>query len=215
MYSHILQWGIYLSIVHCSVPFKHKNNYTKFVISNNLVSLTHALGTIAGSAYILYNNPSINNFDGLDKNSLALLTFSSSYFIYDFIMMMFTNINILFILHHILILCVYYIALKYNYSAKLVILSILWGEITNPLQIIWRLSTNLNYKKIENVIFPLFSSSFIVVRTIVVPLMQYSMLSTMFENNDYFVPNLGLSILSIFGNIGGILWTKQIVNKLL
>jgi hypothetical protein len=214
MYSHILHWGIYLSIIRCSLPFKQQNNYTKFFISSNLVSLTHALGTIGGSAYILYNNPSINNFDGLDKNSLALITFSSSYFIYDLIIMMFTNINILFILHHLLILMVYYITITYNYSAKFVILSIFWGEITNPLQITWRLSNKLNYKKLENFVFPVFSFNFIIVRTIVVPLMQYSMLSTMFENKDYYYPTIGLSILSILGNIGGILWTKQIYNKL-
>jgi hypothetical protein len=217
MLTHILHWGLYLSMIRFYLPFeKNDYKYTSFKlrISSNLVSLTHALGTIGGSAYILYNN-NLNNFDSLSNEVMTLMTFSASYFIYDLIMMMFTTIDIIFFLHHLLILMVYWIVDSYNYGAKFVILSILWGEITNPLQITWRISRVLNYKKIENYVFPAFSASFIIVRTVVLPFIHYNMLSSMFENKDYYVPTLGLIALSALGNIGGMIWTRQILNKLI
>jgi len=201
------------------IPFE-KNNYKytsiKLRISINLVSLTHALGTIGGSAYLLYLDK-INpkpNFDSLSNEIMTLMTFSTSYFIYDLIMIMFTNIDILFILHHLLILGVYWIAITYNYGYKFVILSIFWGEITNPLQITWRLTRALKYTKLEKYVFSVFSASFIMIRTIVLPFIHYNMLSSMFENKDYYIPTLGLTALSIIGNIGGMIWTRQILKNL-
>ena len=86
MLTHILHWGLYLSFLNYHLPIEtnnYKYNSSKLRISSNLVSLTHALGTIGGSAYLLYKN-NLNKFNGIDKNSLTLITFSASYFIYDF-----------------------------------------------------------------------------------------------------------------------------------
>ena len=145
---------------------------------------------------------------------MTLMTFSASYFTYDLIMIMFTNIDMLFILHHLLILMVYYITISYDYGTKFILITIFWGEITNPLQITWQLSRALNYKKLEKYVFPIFGTSFLIVRTAIVPFMHYSMLSSMFENNEYYIPNLGITILSILGNIGSMIWTAKIVKKL-
>ena len=218
MITHILHWGLYSSFIRFYMPFETNNynsNSFKLRISSNLVSLTHALGTIGGSAYLLYLdklNP-INNVDCLTNEVMALMTYSASYFIYDLIMMMFTTIDIIFFLHHLLILMVYYITISYNFGAKLILLSIFWGEITNPLQITWRISRALNYKKLEKYVFPVFSVSFIIVRTAIVPFMHYSMLSSMFENKEYYYPTLGLTTLSILGNFGGMIWTSQILKR--
>ena len=217
MLTHILHWGLYLSMIRFYLPFeKNDYKYTSFKlrISSNLVSLTHALGTIGGSAYILYNN-NINNFDCLTNEVMVLMTVSASYFTYDLIMMMFTNIDIIFILHHLLILIVYWITISYDYGTKFILLTIFWGEITNPLQITWRISRALNYKKLENYVFPAFSASFIIVRTAVLPFIHYNMLSSMFENKDYYYPTLGLIALSALGNIGGMIWTNQIIKTFL
>ena len=220
MLTHILYWGLYLSFIRFYIPFEtndYKYNSFKIRLSSNLVSLTHALVTIGGSAYLLYLdklNP-INNFYCLTNEVMALMSFSSSYFIYDLIMMMFTNIDIIFFLHHLLILMVYWITISYDYGTKFILLTIFWGEITNPLQITWRISRALNYKKLEKYVFPLFSVSFIIVRTAILPFMHYSMLSSMFENKDYYIPTLGLTALSILGNLGGMIWTRQIIKTFL
>jgi hypothetical protein len=215
MFTHILHWGLYLSILNYCLPIEttdYKSSSIKLKISSNLVSLTHALGTIGGSAYILYN---INNFDGLNNEILALMTFSASYFTYDCLFMLVNNFSLIFFLHHILILMVYWITTSYNYGTKFILLSIFWGEITNPLQITWRISRTLNYKKLEHYIFPVFSVSFIIVRTAILPFMHYNMLSSMFETKNYYYPTLGLTALSILGNLGGMLWTKKMIKKII
>ena len=110
---------------------------------------------------------------------------------------------------------VYWITISYDYGTKFILLTIFWGEITNPLQITWRISRALNYKKLEKYVFPVFSLSFIIVRTAVLPFIHYNMLSYMFENKEYYYPTLGLTTLSILGNFGGMIWTRQIIKKLI
>jgi hypothetical protein len=209
MLIYILHWGLYLSILNYCLPIETNS---KVKISSNLVSLTHALGTIGGSAYILYN---INNFDGLNNEILALMTFSASYFTYDCLFMLVNNFSLIFFIHHLLILGVYYIALTYDYGAKLILFTIFWGEITNPLQITWFLSRELNYKKLEHYIFPVFSFNFIIIRTLILPIIHYTMISSLFETKNYYYPTLGLTALSILGNLGGMLWTKKMIKKII
>jgi len=206
LFTNLLFWIIYCSfITKCISSISSISS-----ISNNIVSLTHALVTIGGSTYILYNN------DEYISNSLSikLINFSASYFIYDCLFMLMNNFSLVFFLHHIIILGVYYISLTYDYGYKIVILTLFWGEITNPLQITWFLSRELNYKKLEHYIFPVFSFNFIIIRTAILPIIHYTMISTLFKTTEYYYPTIGLSILSILGTLGGMLWTKKMIKKI-
>jgi hypothetical protein len=211
MIEQIIYWTIYLLFLHLLLQKKYKS----FTITSNLVSLTHAVITIIGSSYfILTENWEQDNFN----NKLWLIKISASYFIYDCLFIIINilinnNKSIIFLLHHLLILSVYYIALTYDYGAKLVIFTIFWGELTNPLQITWVLSRNLKYRKIEAYIFPVFSFNFMIIRSLVMPYMNYTIIKTL--NNNYYYPNICLIILSILGNIGGFIWVKGIINKLI
>ena len=221
MIHNIIYWGLYLLFLYSSIPKKYKS----FTIVSNLVSLTHALITITGSLYFILNETW--NQDTFN-NKLWLINISSSYFIYDivfiiinklfinklFINKLLTNTDYIFLLHHVLIIIVYYITLKYDYGSKLVIYTIFWGELTNPLQITWGLSRYFKYTKFEEYLFPVFSFNFIVIRTLVIPYINYTIIKSLFNNNNYYLPNICLSILSVLGNIGGIIWVKNINNKI-
>ena len=198
MFTNLLCWILYWSFI---------NSKYNSIISNNLVSLTHALITIVGSAYILCDNHD-NNI------SIKLINLSASYFIYDCLIMLMNNFSLVFFLHHIIILGFYCITLTYDYGYKLVILTLFWGEITNPLQITWFLSRELNYKKLEHYIFPVFSFNFIIIRTAVLPIIHYTMISSLFKTTDNYYPTIGLGILSILGTLGGIMWSKKMIKKL-
>jgi hypothetical protein len=204
LFTNLLFWILYWSFI---------NNKYKSIISNNLVSLTHALITIVGSAYILCDNH--DNHEYISNSlSIKLINFSAFYFIYDCLFMLLNKFSLMFFLHHLLILGVYYIALTYDYGYKLVILTLFWGEITNPLQITWFLSRMLNYKKLEHYIFPVFSFNFIIIRTAILPIIHYTMISTLFKTTEYYYPTIGISILSILGTLGGMLWSKKMIKKL-
>ena len=87
--------------------------------------------------------------------------------------------------------------------------TLFWGEITNPLQISLFLSRYLNYKKIETYIFPVFSFNFIVVRSIIMPYAHFILINKMATTN------YSLILLAIIGNIGGLIWVKDIIKKLI
>jgi hypothetical protein len=213
MFEYILGWISYLLFVYFSLPKK----YNSATITSNLVSLTHAILTILGSLYfIVYDNYG----DTFSTNKLCLIKISSAYFIYDCLFMIIHNLlfngrsSIIFLSHHLIILSVYYITTTYDYGSKLVIFTLFWGELTNPLQIIWVLSRYLTYKKIEAYIFPVFSFNFMIIRSMVIPYMNYTIIKSLM-NNKYYYPNIGLIILSTLGNIGGFIWIRGIINKLI
>ena len=212
LWPNLLFWSLYFIFI---------NNRYNSIISSNIVSLTHALLTIAGSSYIVYNliyadtcNDTCNDTCD-DSLSIKLINVSASYFIYDCLFMLLSKFSLMFFAHHLIILGVYYIALTYDYGYKLVILSLFWGEITNPLQITWFLSRMLNYKKLEHYIFPIFSFNFIIIRTLILPLIHYTMISSLFKTRDNYYPTIGLSILIILGTLGGMLWTKKMIKKII
>ena len=147
--------------------------------------------------------------DNYDYEKTLIIHISASYFIYDCLFMFINKFSMMFFLHHILILSVYYITISNDYGAKLVMYTLFWGEITNPLQISWFLSRYLNYKKIEHYIFPVFSFNFILVRSIIMPYAHFILIKKM-PSTKY-----SLVLLSIIGNIGGLIWVKNIIKKCL
>ena len=197
-----------LIIIHTFLP-KYCHNLN---ISLNLVSLSHALLTIMGSLYFIINENWES--DTFNDNQIKLIHFSASYFIYDSIFILINKIDLMFLAHHFLILLIYYITVSNNIGAKFIIYSIFLGEITNPLQITWSISRVLNYNKITDYIFPIFSFNFIIVRTFVIPYYHYLLLKDMFSNS-YTIINYTLIIISLIGNLGSLIWVRSIILKLI
>ena len=148
---------MYLFFVHNVIRF-YIPNFNDYKISCIIVSLTHALTTILYSGYI------INNYlenDSFNSYQYHLINISASYFVYDAIFLCIHNFSLIFFLHHIIILLVYYVATSYELGAKLVIYTLFWGEITNPLQISWYLSKCLTYNNLRDYIVTIYSFKFI------------------------------------------------------
>jgi hypothetical protein len=202
MIEYIFNWCLYSLFFYICLP----KTYNSITIISNLVSLTHALITIILSLNIILNDEFILDHYNYDK--MWIIKISSAYFIYDCLFMLLNNFSMMFFLHHLLILAVYYITISNDYGTKLVIYTLFWGEITNPLQISWFLSRYLNYKKIETYIFPVFSFNFILVRSLIMPYVHFMLINKM-ASTDY-----SLVLLSIVGNIGGLIWVKDIIKKI-
>ena len=202
MIEYIFNWCLYTLFFYICCP----KTSDSLVIISNLVSFTHALITILFSLYIILNDDF--SLDHFDSEKTLIIHISASYFIYDCVFMFINKFSIMFFLHHLLILVVYYISLTNDYGSKLVMYTLFWGEITNPLQISWFLSRYLNYKKIENYIFPVFSFNFILVRSIIMPYTHFILIQKMRETNYCLI------LLSIIGHMGGFLWIKDIIKKI-
>jgi len=203
MLDYIFNWFLYSLFFYVCIPKK----YNSLIIISNIVSLTHAMFTIISTLYIILNQDLI--LDYFDSEKTLIIYISASYFIYDILFMFITKFSLMFFLHHLLILSVYYITLSNDYGVKLVMYTLFWGELTNPLQISWFVSRYLNYKEIEKYIFPVFSFNFILVRSIIMPYTHFILIQKMREIN------YSLILLSIIGNIGGLIWVKDIIKKLI
>ena len=202
MIKYIFNWCLYSLFFYICLP----KTYNSIPIISNLVSFTHAIFTIIASLHVILNDEFI--IDNYDYKKTLIIHISASYFIYDCLFMLINKFSIMFFLHHLLILSVYYITLSNDYGTKLVMYTLLWGEITNPLQISWFLSRYLNYKKIEHYIFPVFSFNFILVRSIIMPYAHFILIKKMPSTN------YSLVLLSIIGNIGGLIWVKDLIKKI-
>ena len=203
MLDYIFNWFLYSLFFYVCIP----KTYNSLIIISNIVSLTHAMFTIISTLYIILNQDLI--LDYFDSEKTLIIYISASYFIYDILFMFITKFSLMFFLHHLLILSVYYITLTNDYGVKLVLYTLFWGELTNPLQISWFVSRYLNYKEIEKYIFPVFSFNFILVRSIIMPYTHFILIQKMREIN------YSLILLSIIGNIGGLIWVKDIIKKLI
>ena len=203
MIDYIFNWCLYSLLFYIYFP---KTNNSLIIISN-LVSFTHAVFTILTTLYIILNQDL--TLDNFDTEKTLIIHISASYFIYDCLFMLISKFSLMFFLHHLLILAVYYITLTNNYGVKLIIYTLFWGEITNPLQISWFLSKYFKYEQIENYIFPVFSFNFILVRCIIMPYTHFILIKQMSYTN------YSLILLSIFGNIGGLIWVKNMIQKLI
>ena len=203
MLDYIFNWFLYSLFFYVCIP----KTYNSLIIISNIVSLTHAMFTIISTLYIILNQDL--TLDYFDSEKTLIIYISASYFIYDILFMFITKFSLMFFLHHLLILSVYYITLTNDYGVKLVMYTLFWGELTNPLQISWFVSRYLNYKEIEKYIFPVFSFNFILVRSIIMPYTHFILIQKMREIN------YSLILLSIIGNIGGLIWVKDIIKKLI
>ena len=203
MIEYIFNWFLYSLFFYVCIP----KTYNSLIIISNIVSLTHAMFTIISTLYIILNKDL--TLDYFDSEKTLIIYISASYFIYDCLFMFITKFSLMFFLHHLLILSVYYITLTNDYGVKLVMYTLFWGELTNPLQISWFVSRYLNYKEIEKYIFPVFSFNFILVRSIIMPYTHFILIQKMREIN------YSLILLSIIGNIGGLIWVKDIIKKLI
>ena len=139
------------------------------------------------------------------------ISISLGYFMYDLYHTIFTNFNKIYIIHHSLSIFTLLFSYRTQTCSKLVSTFLLFGELSNPLQIIWYLSDKLGYPKLEEIIFPIYSFLFVSIRTLIVP---YLMLNILFEYyNNYYI--IFYCLCYTLGLIGSFKWTKKIVKKII
>ena len=190
------------------VNLSEKNSF----LSSCKVAFYHSLLCIfLTSTSFIYNTV---DYEPISAFRSDILIFSLSYFIYDLYHVIYSKFDKLFIVHHILCILTIISVLLLNNLGILVSQCLFIGEITNPLQITWSISRVLNYNKITDYIFPIFSFNFIIVRTFVIPYYHYLLLKDMF-GNSYTIINYTLIIISLIGNIGSLMWVRAIILKLI
>jgi hypothetical protein len=200
-----------------SEPTTNSNNFhNSVIISNRLCSMTHALGTIYLASNIILSDPSWIVFN--TSAHTELIVFSLSYYIADLLYVTFVEHDRLFIAHHSTMISYWSSALYLNAGGAIGCYSMILGEITTPLFIVWSLAKKYRthhtaiaqvYKKLS----PPFTYFYIGVRGIVMPVVSPLMWRQIISQNH---PSLKWRLYWIATSVGVIfassVWCRGLWN---
>ena len=192
---------------------RHYNNPHK--ITNRTIAFTHAIITTVTSGIDLYIE---NNLEYDSENTLSqiyIMNFSLSYFIMDLLYLIFMEWNLVFIMHHLLSIVMFSSILNFEISGYCIMLALFYGEITNPIRMIW-IELSKRKSKYSNSVLTLFKISFIGIRHIILP---YYMINAIYFFIYESVP-LGRVLPSMIAiyiilftliSCGNIVWTYKLI----
>ena len=139
------------------------------------------------------------------------LIFSLTYFIYDLYHVIYSKFDKLFIIHHSLCILTIGTILYLDKLGPLIGQCLFLGEITNPLQNLWRY---FKIKKIvywENYVFQLFSMLFLFIRGFVSPIYVYYAVNNMINSDINLFFSITISLYLILGTVGSLIWCLNLV----
>lgn len=151
--------------------------FTSFKISDHefrkshasqFASMYHAVSSLAISGYSLYVNPTYTITNTPLQQMFMLNT--CGYFFYDQINMLLGDFETLFTFHHVLAGC--YLASSYliDTGGYYAAWALFWGEITNPVMIIWSFARKNRLMNFYKKLSPFFTYYFTIVRCLILPL---------------------------------------------
>jgi len=189
------------------VKEKHK------FLTSYIVSFTHALICVVYSSYLIYKrNFDIVWDDKTTSSELIMYNISMGYFLCDLgeVLM---KLDYAFILHHIASLLIFQIFIRNDLSG-FALCCLFLGEITNPIQCIWTVLKRTKYKKLYNIITPIFCYSFILIRGIISPYLLvktfiYLYYTKSISTYDYF----SLLVLFVLFSFASLYWVFKILKK--
>lgn len=168
---YVCRWMIAASVVFGCLGVSYKFNYKDMLyITNRSIALVHSLFVIVYSSKALL----ITNGDDLMLSSteLILLSYSTGYFIYDLIYMLCFEFSLPFICHHLIALgYVGIVAYTKNGLSYYSLLILLLAELTNPIHLMIDMCRKYKWDRVNNILFPLFTISFIFLRVICIPIL--------------------------------------------
>lgn len=195
-------------------PIKAASRVTAMVHSTSLLPFVTYF--VIQSINYPITTPLLNYVSPLTSFELTLLSWSASYFFQDFFHFILFERNDLFLLfHHIFSLVFFWSVYHLNVGGLAMCVAILTGESTNPLQTIWTLAKIGHHERVFDFISPIFTVTFIFMRSFVVPVWVFDIIVNGFVPavNKGTLPviyAIGWSFLCVAMTIGGLIWSVQL-----
>lgn len=136
-------------------------------LAGKTLSMTHALGAVAVSSYLLWRGPHWNIVSTVPQ--MALSRFSLGYFACDTLYMLLFDRDPLFLLHHAAGIGLNALNVFSGFGGYYVTLGLFLGELSNPLQIVWTAAREYRYKRAYIKMTPYFTYFFLGLRVGVIP----------------------------------------------
>ena len=207
----------YNNSVHSSIIFRNTDTINKniYKITNRSIALTHAIVTIFASGLSLFIENNLNYDSDNTSLQIHIMNLSLSYFIIDLLHLILMEWNIIFILHHLISIILFSSILNFQITGYTIMLAIFYGEITNPIRMLWiELSKKNNIH--ANSVLTVFKVSFIGVRLIIIPyymcnaIHYYIYESTRLKNVLYPIITLYIMVFSLI-SYGNVIWSYKLL----
>ena len=143
---------------------------------------------------------------------IIIVKTSMWYFIYDLLLLLVRDRDIIYILHHLCAIINFIIIINYNYGISSCILILFFGEITNPFRLAKQMIFNHN-KSLYKIYNFIFSWLFIIVR---IPIMTYYYIlihKDLYSKIDDLSVKYSLYSTTSIGLLGGYYWSYLLIKK--
>ena len=200
----------YWFVLYCLLYFGFYNNRKTTIM---LIALIHASLVTTLSGISLY----ISGTNFLRANLvLELVTSKISfwYFFNDLVLLLFFDLNAVYIIHHLCALFTIYYTINLGFGLSAVMLILFLGEITNP----FRLAKQMVYehnKLTYSILNFIFSWLFLIVRCIFMTYYYFLMLNNFIPHIEDLNTKYIILLSTSVGLLGGYIWSGLIIrNKL-
>jgi len=136
-------------------------------VCNRVATFVHAVVSALWCARVLLGGPYFNVENTRDQ--LGVLSFSTSYFLFDFLWMLVFDFSFMFAWHHFAAVVIQAMFLFTGVGGYYGALGLGLGELTNPVQVIFLGAKDFGYRQTYLLLTPFFTYLFLFVRLLVIP----------------------------------------------
>ncbi len=178
------------------------------VVANRTMAYFHCHLIFWGGLYLSWASPNSHLVD-------ELLLASLSYFLTDAFYIVALEYNFTFLLHHLVCLSCWILALQFN-TMKTEALEALWlAELTGLLWIPWETANKFGWNRLRKRLALPFMVLFTCVRGVYFPYYLLSLLPTIYYLSDGLMVRLVASTAVLLISAGGLMWTPKVIRKCL
>ena len=184
--------------------------------SSRLVAMVHAVLTVLLSAGVVAHLSPQEVHDRvplpLSETERRMLYLTCGYFLQDTAVLVLFERDAMFFVHHVSGLAIFATLLRYDCAGVAACIALFWGEMTNPLLSLWWLARKAKNEALSDVVSPIFTVVFPVIRLIVIPVYIFALIWGFLVTGEVRMPFAGrtlVSALMALVTFGGFVWARS------
>ena len=184
--------------------------------ATRFVAMTHAVLTVLLSATVVAHLSPQQVHDRvplpLSETERRMLYLSVGYFLQDTAMILLFEWDVMFLVHHVAGIAIFLTSILFDCAGVAPCIALFWGEMTNPLLSIWWIARKSKNGPLSDVVSPVFTVAFLVIRLFVVPVYIFALIWGFLATPGVPMPlwaRAVVSALMALVTVGGFVWAKQ------
>ena len=184
--------------------------------ASRLVAIVHAVLTVLLSGSVVAHLSPQEVHDRvplpLSETERRMLYLSIGYFLQDTAVLLLFEWDVMFLVHHFSGLAIFATLLRHDCAGVAACIALFWGEMTNPLLSLWWLARKAKNEALSDVVSPIFTVVFPVIRLIVVPVYVFALVWGLLVTGESRMPLSGRTLVSglmALVTFGGFVWARS------